>query len=548
MAYTAGIVASLARETNESLEVLCETQINEAIISGLTWSRRVATLHFPQRGDGKEPTLQDMKYDTAPDPILLSLNTTISERAASGEPARVSLFDCLPYGNVYDKTPSANLLLTSDDIVTNGPRNVLPYVPNASFGALRTADRTEIDGFRRIANEIRGYVEKIQTGPLNLAVFGQPGSGKSFGIKQLIRTILKSHEQTGAEFVFNLSQLENKEPLHSVFDTIRDQSFTKNIPVVFFDEFDSIFNGLALGWLNEFPAPFGTYPHKLGRGIHVYIGGKSTQAPDIQRKTRNSQAHGTGTIKSFGGSKGGFPASLNNVVYLEVLLKELCSYGELVEQFHCIRNHVLDGKTPIVIFKDFNTNLGDGILGWVKYFLSPMQDAEFFVDGHDRHIGRAVFVFIERDSGRLAGFPDTTKFSEVVKRSKGPDFGIVEKYLAGNRIAAKPLSIGVMKPPSSCSKQGTEDSPPAVKEAVDVRQKFVDEIEKSTDGTSKQDGYVGIIGPNKVDDADRMFYIRRAILLYSMAEVKNLEVEGELRQALLGVPTLRHGPALWRQF
>ncbi len=84
----------------------------------------------------------------------------------------------------------ADLSAVAERIVKEG-EGALAGVPLARLGALVTADRREIESYRTIDSRIPEYCRRDgETSPLSIAVFGPPGSGKSFGIEQIARSIL----------------------------------------------------------------------------------------------------------------------------------------------------------------------------------------------------------------------------------------------------------------------------------------------------------------------------------------------------------------------
>ena len=162
-----------------------------------------------------------------------------------------------------------DVLAQAIKVVRDGPESLQNY-DIGQFGDLITTNETEIDGLRAI-NRI---FDKYMTGPrpdkpISIAVFGPPGAGKSFGVKQLLKgKALEEHE-------FNLSEMQLPE-LHAAFHKIRDTNLEGKLPLCFFDEFDSD----NLSWLIRFLAPMqdGKFRdtsgvHPVGAGIFVFAGG-----------------------------------------------------------------------------------------------------------------------------------------------------------------------------------------------------------------------------------------------------------------------------------
>ena len=145
------------------------------------------------------------------------------------------------------------------------------------FGKLTTVDRTEIESFRSIKNIIGEYINSQKNRkPLSIAVFGSPGSGKSFGVTEVAESI----DSEGIEKItFNISQFTSTRDLANAFHRIRDISLKGKVPLVFFDEFDSKFNDEELGWIKYFLVPMqdGEFldlesMHPIGKSIFVFAG------------------------------------------------------------------------------------------------------------------------------------------------------------------------------------------------------------------------------------------------------------------------------------
>jgi hypothetical protein len=185
---------------------------------------------------------------------------------------------------LHDKK-SNNLEQVANNIVLSGIGKALNEVPLGQFGKLITADRREVESFRSIRSLIGEYCGQLLNKPLSIAVFGPPGSGKSFAVKQIAASV-KPGEIMPLEF--NLSQLGSVDDLYDAFHQVRDASLSGKLPLVFWDEFDSAFNNQMLGWLRYFLAPMqdGVFQesqiiHPIGRCIFVFAGGTCCRMEDF---------------------------------------------------------------------------------------------------------------------------------------------------------------------------------------------------------------------------------------------------------------------------
>jgi len=173
--------------------------------------------------------------------------------------------------------PQSGVNECARNIVINGPLAALPDVPVEAIGAWSSADRNEIEGVRSVNNAMKDYLEqKKPAKPLCVAVFGPPGAGKSFVVKEIAKGL---GIRDDAQLTFNLSQYEAPDDLQTAFSEIRDLNLKGIMPLVFWDEFDTPCQGHTLGWLRYFLAPMqdGEFtdhgiPRPLGGGIHVFAG------------------------------------------------------------------------------------------------------------------------------------------------------------------------------------------------------------------------------------------------------------------------------------
>lgn len=160
------------------------------------------------------------------------------------------------------------------EIVLQGTRRALASAPKASYEKYLTADRDEIESInelRRLILEYKANPEDKR--PLSIAVFGAPGSGKSFAIKQVAKALFGKDKEP---LEFNLTQIKTQVDLHRAFHQVRDASIRSEIPFVFWDEFDTA----NLMWLADFLAPMqdaeffdGSHRHPFGKCVFVFAGG-----------------------------------------------------------------------------------------------------------------------------------------------------------------------------------------------------------------------------------------------------------------------------------
>lgn len=120
---------------------------------------------------------------------------------------------------------------------------------------------------------------------------------------------------------------------------------------------------------------------------------------------------------------------------IETLTFNLSQYQtpeQLSDAFHLVRDLVLKGKIPLIFFDEFDSAMAGERLGWLRYFLAPMQDAEFLDNGVPHPIGQAIFVFAGGTCSTYSEFAapffsqptdiEAMKLKDAFKAAKGPDF------------------------------------------------------------------------------------------------------------------------------
>ena len=149
-------------------------------------------------------------------------------------------------------------------------------------GHLRTTDPVEIEPVVTLQNVMDSYVakDKVQR-PLCVGVFGPPGSGKSFAVKEVARAVARKYDNSPFDlFEFNMTQFGGPEEINAAIEPIRASVAKGMVPIVFWDEFDCRYDGHEFGYLRYFLPSMQdgvTYvhgvPYNIGRSIFVFAGG-----------------------------------------------------------------------------------------------------------------------------------------------------------------------------------------------------------------------------------------------------------------------------------
>jgi hypothetical protein len=209
--------------------------------------------------------------------------TTSEKGKTTSEVAEEVAFDVVRLGleKVVEKPSDTNEVADprSRPVPTPGTPPGIIRCPTEVHGKLKTVDRREIDSFSSIRRLMQKYLASRdwKRRPLSLAVFGPPGSGKSFTIKQLLDDIDPDSAKRSLDF--NVAQFTDLEDLKNAFHKAQDRALEGEVPLVVFDEFDSDFKG-KLGWLKYFLAPMqdgkfkaGESMYRIGQAIFVFTGG-----------------------------------------------------------------------------------------------------------------------------------------------------------------------------------------------------------------------------------------------------------------------------------
>lgn len=243
--------------------------IGRGIINGI-----LASQHCYFEGFGAEGTkpVFPISYNADEQQRTTIVDTLVPKPSASEVPDP-------EYWCILKDRNKAGLEDMSIEIVMHGTKAAMYGIPIGKFRFLSTVDRSEIESYRSIRNLMLEYLDTGKTKrPLSIAVFGPPGSGKSFGVTEVAKSLDPGRVK---DIEFNVSQFQGQNDLVQSLHKVRDIVLEGKIPLVFFDEFDSEHEG-QLGWLKKFLAPMqdgkfkdGESVHPIGKAIFVFAGGTS---------------------------------------------------------------------------------------------------------------------------------------------------------------------------------------------------------------------------------------------------------------------------------
>ena len=263
-AFLCSLVMSMVKERKRQTPLaITANHVMRALAASRAWSRDAFTLRKRKGAWVVEtPTFTSPKIDDAKEQLVATEFNFPEPKVAS-------------FQHSFTEKGLDDL---AREIVIDG-MSAITKLPHATFGDLQTIDRDEIKSYRQIERAIRQYINTpSREKPLSLAVFGAPGSGKSFGLKQIIA------DMPIREMEFNLSEIF-ADDLPGYFQEVRDIKSDGKIPLCFFDEFDR--NNFEL--VPRFLAPMqdGQFrdsgrTHPIGRAIFVFAGGICANLEDFR--------------------------------------------------------------------------------------------------------------------------------------------------------------------------------------------------------------------------------------------------------------------------
>jgi hypothetical protein len=415
MGYSTCVTASLAMALARAGGAVARETVAEALSKGLAGARQ---LH-----------LSGYEEHEAPTGTRIAFPYTGVAQALGAPPEAYAAFEwaggsagALSAASILSQRLSGDVQRTAARVVVEGPEKVLAGVPVESAGAWSSVDRVEIESMRSVRNILDEYVAQFLEGgrlerPLSIAVFGPPGSGKSFAIKQMAKALLPG-ELTALEF--NLSQFGSADELPDAFHEVRDVVLSQRLPLVFFDEFDTPLAGQPLGWLRYFLAPMqdGKFReeddfHPIGPAVFVFAGGTSSTLADFAT-TRDEAAERAAKkpdflsrLRGYANILGPNPVGESDELYV-------------IRRAFLLRS-LLKMKVPQLV-ADGRVSIDPGVLRAflaVDRYLHGARSMEAIID-MSALAGKLVF---ERSSlpapHQLALHVDAGRFLDLVRRSDG---------------------------------------------------------------------------------------------------------------------------------
>ncbi len=176
-----------------------------------------------------------------------------------------------------------------------------------NVGNLRTTDPAEIAPVVTLQAVMKSYVTReVCKRPLCIGVFGPPGAGKSFAVKEVARVIAKDFDTNPFEFFeFNLTQFSGPEEINSAIDLVRASVAKGRVPVAFWDEFDCRYDDNEFGYLRYFLPSMQdgvTYvngiPRYIGRSVFVFAGGVKNSYSAMESILANSDQETLRLVKA----------------------------------------------------------------------------------------------------------------------------------------------------------------------------------------------------------------------------------------------------------
>jgi hypothetical protein len=164
----------------------------------------------------------------------------------------------------------------------------------SKFGSMCCFSVVEASQIQAFHDLVAMYIQlQAPPRPLCLAVFGPPGSGKSYAVKEVVSALAKDSVKLPLT-TLNLTQMSDTDLLAGNLVTIANKQDEETVPVVFFDEFDAPRGAAPYGWLSWFLAPMhdGEFVYEnaripLRRAVYVFAGATAAKFEEFAERQRD---------------------------------------------------------------------------------------------------------------------------------------------------------------------------------------------------------------------------------------------------------------------
>lgn len=178
--------------------------------------------------------------------------------------------------NLYTLFKQAKTVAQPQSDEANRRANLILVEP--TIGSYVTRNEEFKNYINDLCDLIQVYIEKKKSDrPLNVLLAAPPGSGKSFLIKQLIKSLENVDDNSIVFEEIYIGSLDNIDEIRGIFQRIQSLNPERKLPFVFFDEIDSEIRGeyvyakfLAPMWDGNFYV--GKEKFCLGRCVFFFAG------------------------------------------------------------------------------------------------------------------------------------------------------------------------------------------------------------------------------------------------------------------------------------
>ncbi len=201
-----------------------------------------------------------------------------------------------PYGARLDRSAEISALIDSVMVgkksKTHAPATETIRI-SPVFGEYVTHNSGFHDELRDLEALIVDYSSRTKVKrPLNILLASEPGSGKSFLLKQLANSV--KQRDTDVKFEeFHVAAFRSIEDLYKAFQGVQSANLSSSLPFVLFDEVDGTIQGSHV--LANFLAPMwdgmyyaGKDSFAIGKAIFAFAASKMITSPSVNEVMKNS--------------------------------------------------------------------------------------------------------------------------------------------------------------------------------------------------------------------------------------------------------------------